>query len=159
MELLIAIFVGILCSLIAAELYDEAEPLSRWLIRHSAARLTKQKTRFEEEWLAHLNDCPGNLSKLCHGLGCVSASYTLRPPNFSVVGTTLRSVTAIGILFVVVWLCSQMVRKMTRGKAGNPELQKYETLLTAIAVVLAFSNSRLRAVVSRISPGEGEMNP
>jgi hypothetical protein len=89
MDLLIAslaflLFVGsvigsIMGNMIASELYDRAPSVAEWLVKRAALRLLKWKRpRFEEEWLAHLDECSGKLSRVLHGLGCILASQKLR---------------------------------------------------------------------------------
>ncbi len=71
MEYVIALFLGALGSLLAAELYANAARLSSFLISKAALRLPEAKRdRYREEWHAHLDDCAGNLGKLWHALNC-----------------------------------------------------------------------------------------
>jgi hypothetical protein len=70
-EYVIAILLGILGSLIAAELYASAPRLSIFLINRAVFRLPEQdRERRREEWLADLDDYCGNLRKLPHAAGC-----------------------------------------------------------------------------------------
>ena len=65
-------------SLIAADLHACIPRASQWVISKAAARLpSKMQERYEEEWLAHLNDCASGFSKLKHALGAVWASRSL----------------------------------------------------------------------------------
>jgi len=73
--LIVALFVGVVSKIIA----DEAKEWLAWLpskLIHWASRLlpVDQHERYEEEWLAHANDLPGNLTKLGHACGCFVSS-------------------------------------------------------------------------------------
>lgn len=74
------VIIAIIIATIAKFLADEFREWITWLpkklislasLRFQANELQK---RYEEEWLAHLNDCPGSLGKLGHALGCLSAA-------------------------------------------------------------------------------------
>ena len=71
MDLLKSILIGILISLIAAEIVGEATRISRWLIRVAASKLPEHaRSRYHEEWLAHLDEVPGLFGKLRHAASC-----------------------------------------------------------------------------------------
>lgn len=71
MALIYAVLGALALQLLGSELYDRAPRLSRALIRCAVKRLPNGvRHRYEEEWLAHQAECPGNLSKLVHGVGC-----------------------------------------------------------------------------------------
>lgn len=71
MELLIAIFVSIFCSIAANELAANSEIISTYIIRHAASRLPEDESeRWREEWLADSADTPVGLRKLVHAVGC-----------------------------------------------------------------------------------------
>ena len=60
------------------ELQDWLPTIARRLVDRAVARLPEsERGRYYEEWHAHLSDCPGKLSKICHAIGCYSAS--IRP--------------------------------------------------------------------------------
>jgi hypothetical protein len=68
MELVLGIFGSILLSLVANELYDRAPTLAKKMIKVAIRRLPAIiRGRYEEEWLSHLDECDGKLSKLLHG--------------------------------------------------------------------------------------------
>jgi hypothetical protein len=49
-----------------------ATPISRWLISLAVLRMSsRERDRFREEWPAHLNDIDGAFGKLRHALACV----------------------------------------------------------------------------------------
>jgi hypothetical protein len=63
-------------------LADEAKEWLNWLpaklIRWAAKQFPLEtQPRIQEEWLAHCNDLPGNLSKVWHAIGCASTSVKL----------------------------------------------------------------------------------
>jgi hypothetical protein len=72
---LIDVAIGAAGSLLAAEIWSHAEPLARWLVRRAVRRLPEaQRERRQEEWLAHLEETPGAVRKLLHGVGCWSGA-------------------------------------------------------------------------------------
>jgi 23S rRNA C2498 (ribose-2'-O)-methylase RlmM len=78
MDLLIALALffaavvgGIASNMIASELYDRAPMLARRLIRHAVTLLPEsERENFHEEWIAHLDELSGNLSKFSHAFEC-----------------------------------------------------------------------------------------
>lgn len=72
MEYLISILLGVLGSLAASEAYAWAPKVAQTIIVWTANRLPPSEyDRWKEEWLAHLDEIPGNLSKLGHAVGCI----------------------------------------------------------------------------------------
>jgi hypothetical protein len=75
MDLLTTIVLGIVGSLIAAELTARSGSLAEWLIRLAVKRLPEsEQSRFHEEWQAHLAQCSSNLTKIWHSVGCYIGS-------------------------------------------------------------------------------------
>lgn len=78
MDIMIAILIvigsfaaGIAGNMLANELYDQAPSFARWLIDRAVMQLPDdQRDRYREEWLAHLDELPGSLGKLCHAFDC-----------------------------------------------------------------------------------------
>ena len=71
------LIIGILTSLVAAEVYHSLPAIARWIIKKSAARLPQHLSeRYHEEWLAHVNECNGNIRKILVACGCLRASST-----------------------------------------------------------------------------------
>jgi hypothetical protein len=78
MELLSAVIlligsfaIGIAGNLVASDLYDRAPSMAQRLIDMAVTRLPDNtRERYREEWHAHLHEVSGNVSKLCHALGC-----------------------------------------------------------------------------------------
>jgi hypothetical protein len=63
--------IGIGGSLIAAEVCANADRVAAFFIRRAIQRVPEtERERRLEEWLAHLDDTPGAVRKLFHGLGC-----------------------------------------------------------------------------------------
>jgi hypothetical protein len=70
---------GIIANLIASDLYDRSPTFAQWIVRRAVLRLPEaQQVRCQEEWLSHLKDCTGKISKVVHACGCFRASYKLR---------------------------------------------------------------------------------
>ena len=73
---------SIVGNMIASELYDHAPSLAVWLVERAASQLPEPKrNRYREEWLAHLDECPGKLGKLYHALGCWLGARTIARAN------------------------------------------------------------------------------
>jgi Bacterial sugar transferase len=61
----------------AWQLKDEFEAWTQWIINHLVNRAVRgfaqeERSRFEEEWLAHLNELPGKVDKIIAALGFLS---------------------------------------------------------------------------------------
>jgi hypothetical protein len=71
---------GVIALHLAADEIGERVPsVARRLIRRAAGKLPKQqRLNYEEEWLAHLNECPGMIAKLLHAIGCVICGRNLK---------------------------------------------------------------------------------
>jgi len=71
MDIVVAVALGAIGSIIAAELYAYGPAIAHALIRRAVARLTKhEQTRFLEEWLADNREFIGNGQKVLHAIGC-----------------------------------------------------------------------------------------
>jgi hypothetical protein len=80
-------------SLVAAELWAHADPLSRFFIRRATFHLpVEQRARREEEWLAHLDETPGAVRKLMHAIGCWAAAPAVGRAGANRVGQRARMV-------------------------------------------------------------------
>jgi hypothetical protein len=81
MELMI---IGVIVAVVATfavalsrELTDEFEAWTQWIINHLVNRAVRrfaeeERNRFEEEWLAHVNELPGKVNKIIAALGFLS---------------------------------------------------------------------------------------
>jgi hypothetical protein len=97
MGYLIDITLGACGSLVAAEIWSHADPLSRWLIRRAVLSLPEaQRARREEEWLAHLEETPGAVRKLLHAVGCWSGAPAV---GYAAVGQVRQSAGALSAVF------------------------------------------------------------
>jgi hypothetical protein len=64
--------------LLSSELYDRVPGFAASLIRAAARQLPPPaRERYREEWLAHMTECQGGLSKLLHGLECLICARNL----------------------------------------------------------------------------------
>jgi hypothetical protein len=62
---------SIVGNIIASDLYDRFPSLALWLIKRAISVLPEQDaSRYREEWLSHLDECPSNIGKLSHAIGC-----------------------------------------------------------------------------------------
>lgn len=68
----IAAAVGaLLLKLISSEIGDWIPALARRIVRYAVFQLPqRERERYREEWLSHLEECPGKLGKLFHSVGC-----------------------------------------------------------------------------------------
>ncbi len=69
---------GVAMHFVAHEAYDKAPSLAVKLIRLASRRLPPpDNERYQEEWLAHLNDCEGGITKLLHAIDCLVSARAL----------------------------------------------------------------------------------
>ncbi len=80
MELIIGfivIVIGILGTALSRQLTDECKAWTPWLIKYFINRAInklheEERDRFAEEWLAHVNELPGEVGKIIAALGFLS---------------------------------------------------------------------------------------
>lgn len=71
MDIVVAIILGAVGSLIAAEVYANGSVIADAIIRRAVLRLPEhERSRFLEEWRADNDDFPGNGQKVFHSIGC-----------------------------------------------------------------------------------------
>ena len=70
-------------NVMASEQQGSASALARWLVRRSARVLNQDRERYEEQWLADLEDRKTPLRKLWFALGVWRASVHLRRESLS----------------------------------------------------------------------------
>jgi hypothetical protein len=75
-----AIIIGILICFVADEFLQWSPIVAKWLVRKNARRLPTEELqeRYKEEWLAHINDIPGRLSKLFFAAGIIRAAFVVK---------------------------------------------------------------------------------
>lgn len=72
MEILIALAVGIVGSLVAAEIYAHANGIGHWLIAMAVRQLPEAaRAEYSEAWLSHLDELPGCVRKIWHAADCL----------------------------------------------------------------------------------------
>lgn len=85
MELIIGFIVvvlGIFAAALSRQFTDEFKAWTPWIIKHLVNRATRtlpeeERNRFEEEWLAHVNELPGEFGKIIAALGFLSAAQRI----------------------------------------------------------------------------------
>jgi hypothetical protein len=78
MGLMNGILVGVIGSLVAAEIYCLLPRISRWVATRATKKLPANlRERYSEEWQSYLNDWDGNIGKFCSALGFVWSSRQL----------------------------------------------------------------------------------
>lgn len=81
MGYLIDILIGAGGSLIAKELWSNADPVSQWLVRKAVQRLPiEERERRLEEWAADVHDMPSAFGKLSWAVGCHWAATIANAP-------------------------------------------------------------------------------
>jgi hypothetical protein len=74
----LAILGGVFLNMLASEAYDWCGRWAELIVRFAARRLpAKKRAHYEEEWLAHLSECPGKLGKITHACGTLWAASCL----------------------------------------------------------------------------------
>jgi hypothetical protein len=120
---------GLLGAAFSKQLVDEFKawtpPFTKWLIRRAASLLPPdQRERYEEEWLSHDNEVPGEIARIAHAVGCFRAAPCMRrilsrdglQKSLNIVGGTI-----IVIFFAPMLLVSAVVILVT---SGRPVLYK-----------------------------------
>jgi hypothetical protein len=78
MDLILSIILGVIGSLIAAEVWANSPRIAHWLIDRAVRRLPdRAQERYREEWKAHANELPGSIAKLCHASSCWFRAYAV----------------------------------------------------------------------------------
>jgi len=103
MDLLIALLMlfgsivaGIIANMVANELYDQCHTFACWLIKRAVTQLPeRERQRYHEEWIAHLDDQRGQVRKIWHAVGCCYAASALsrigaKNPCYSFLVITVR---------------------------------------------------------------------
>lgn len=78
---------GLFLNMLASEAYDWSEKIAEKIVRFASKRTpADQRDRWEEEWLAHLNDTPGKLSKVIYAIGILVAAPSIRAQQYATDG-------------------------------------------------------------------------
>ena len=72
------VLLGIVASVIAAEVYMWLPALALWIVRCTASRLPRMSDRYREEWTADLADIPGHVMKLLYAVDLLVGLPRLR---------------------------------------------------------------------------------
>jgi hypothetical protein len=102
MEYVIAILLGTIASLVAAEIHITAPKLAFWITACAILRLPKDnRERAREEWFADINEWPGNLAKLSRALGFLIATLRISLRDTIV---RYRHKIVLNIIFLLIYL-------------------------------------------------------
>ena len=116
---------AMLVSLLAAELRDHLPSIAKRLIRRATDRLPEpQRARYREKWLAHLDDLPGGLSKLRHGLGCYFAARKVVPNCEGLLNRARRTIRSF------------FISARNAARAGQPRTFGFPGSTVAVVLVL-----------------------
>jgi hypothetical protein len=132
MELMIGFIVavlGIFAAALSRQLTDEFKAWTPRIIKYLVNRAVhtlaeKERSRFEEEWLAHVNELPGEVGKIIAALGFLSAARRISL-RISVTKRILDVVVSI-ILFFVIIPMMLVVATLIKVQDGGPVLIKRE---------------------------------
>lgn len=72
------VLLGIVASVIAAEVYMWLPALASWMVRYAASRLPRMSDRYREEWTADLADIPGHVMKILYAVDLLVGLPRLR---------------------------------------------------------------------------------
>ena len=79
MEIIIAVILGIVASMVGHDVSSNIKSICRWLIRHAARQVPLSKrARLQEEWMADIDATAGAILKLFVTLGFFVAAFKLR---------------------------------------------------------------------------------
>jgi predicted PurR-regulated permease PerM len=130
MELIIGFIVivlGILGAALSRQLTDECKAWTPWIIRYLINRAInklpdEERVRFEEEWLAHVNELPGEVGKIIAALGLLSAAQRI---SLRISAQKRRSdiVVSIILIFLVVPIMA-LAAILIKASDGGPTLIK-----------------------------------
>lgn len=68
--MMVSLLGAIILKLATTELQDWLPTIARRIIDRAVMRLPDEiRERYREEWYAHMDDCPGRVSKLWHAIG------------------------------------------------------------------------------------------
>jgi hypothetical protein len=71
MATIVTFLITILVGLVTAEILAYASHIAKWFVARSVLELAEaDRERYLEEWLAHVEELPGSLTKILHGLDC-----------------------------------------------------------------------------------------
>jgi len=151
--------VGVLGAAVSRLLADEAKAWTpravKTLIRVAVARLPEaQRSRRDEEWQSHVNDTPGDLSKLITAVGFIIASRRIR--DFSIpiigIGKEVRIRLQLTIWLFALIFASILVQMAVRDKDTR------ETIIIGFAVICLLMMAAKMTVIKNPHADEREAN-
>src|SRR6266851_8947551 len=113
MELIMGFIVavlGILAAVLSRQLTDEFKAWTPSIIKHLVNRAVRrlpeeERSRFEEEWLAHVNELPGEVAKIIAALGFLSAARRM-----SLRISVAKRVLDVGVsIILLLWMAPVML--------------------------------------------------
>ena len=137
MELIIGFGLGVLGIIAAAasrQLADEFKAWTPWiierLVKHAVRTLPEAwRDRFEEEWLSHIRETPGEVGKIMAAFGFLFAARQMSSPIIFP-KRCLDVVAALATLFVVAplsFLSRRQLNSKTAARSSPPERQNVRT--------------------------------
>jgi hypothetical protein len=142
MELIISFIVvvlGIFAAALSRQLTDEFKAWTPWIIKHlvkgAVRRLAEEdRSRFEEEWLAHVNEIPGEVGKIIDALGFFYAAQRISL-RISVPKRIL-DVLVCSTIFLLQIPVMLMIASLIKAGDGGPILIKREQKWNGQTVLL-----------------------
>lgn len=77
MTMIITVVVAVLLSLLATEVEKWLPWVSAWIVRYEASKLPRLSERMQEQWLADLDEIPGNVAKLAYSVSLVLRHFSI----------------------------------------------------------------------------------
>jgi Bacterial sugar transferase len=113
MEHFLVLAGSILGAALSSQLADEFKAwtpaLVKWLLKRAVKQLpSDQRNRYEEEWLSHCAELPGQIGKILHALSCFSAARSIRRP-FSWADIARRTADIVFATVFLLFLAPLMV--------------------------------------------------
>ena len=71
MTMIVTVVVAVLLSMLSTEVERWLPRVAAWLIRYEASKLPRLSERMQEQWLADLDEFPGNVAKLGYAVSLV----------------------------------------------------------------------------------------
>lgn len=76
--LVIGIIGGVILNLVSNEISEYCDPWARWILKFAVAlQPEEERERRQEEWAAHINECPGKLMKIYTALDILRTSRVI----------------------------------------------------------------------------------
>lgn len=84
---MMAVLISIITGLVAAEFWDWANQISKWIVKLAAKGLSEtSRDRYQEEWLVEVDQIPGRIGRVIWAFGLVIAALRMRKQEIGDLG-------------------------------------------------------------------------